>query len=168
MNTKKRTLATLAGVAVVGGFISVAPGTTTTAEAGQAKVKVKSKAAKQQTQERVVRVARSKVGKQYRMGGTGPSSFDCSGLMYYSYRKATGKKLPRTSYAQRRGTKAVARRNLQRGDLLFFRGNGHVGMYIGKNKFVHASNPRTDVRIDSLTGYWGRSYNGAARVIFSK
>ena len=59
----------------------------------------------------------------------------------YSYRKATGKTLPRTSYAQIASLDHVRKRDRKVGDVVFFRGGGHVGIYLGKNRIVHALNP---------------------------
>jgi cell wall-associated NlpC family hydrolase len=153
---------------VAGTLVSVAPATTVTAEAGT--VKVRKSVAKQRiaARSRVVKIARSKVGSQYRWGGTGPWGFDCSGLVHYSYRKATGKTLPRTAASQNYGTRNVKRQNLKRGDLVFFNGNSHVAVYIGHNKVVHATNPRSGVRVDSLSGYWGPRINGMGRVIVKR
>ena len=168
VNNTKRTLAVASAMVVAGTLVSVAPATTTTADAATVKVKKKTYKQVKKTRKRVVRVARSKVGRQYRYGGTGPYAFDCSGLMWHSYRKATGKTLPRTAAGQNWGTKNVSRKNLKKGDLVFFYGNGHVAMYIGRGKIVHATNPRTGVRVDRLSGYWNRQVNGYGRVIFKK
>lgn len=153
---------------VAGTLISVAPATTTTAEARTVKVKKKTNKQVKQLRKRVVRLARSKVGNPYHYGGTGPYGFDCSGLVYHTYRKTTGRTLPRTAAGQNWGTRNVSRRYLKKGDLVFFNGNGHVAIYIGRNKIVHATNPRTGVRIDSLSGYWGSRINGAGRIIHKR
>ena len=165
VNNTKRTLAVASAMVVAGTLISVAPATTTTAEAGTVKVKKKTYKQVKKARKRVVRIARSKVGKRYRYGGTGPHAFDCSGLIYYSYRRAHGKTLPRTAAGQNWGTRNVKRKNLRKGDLVFFNGNGHVAIYIGRNKVVHATNPRSGVRIDSLSGYWAPRINGYGRII---
>lgn len=150
---------------VAGTLVSVAPATTVTADAATVTVKKKTTRGLTKARKRVVRVARSKVGSQYRWGGTGPWGFDCSGLVHYSYRKAMGKTLPRTAASQNNGTRNISRSNLRRGDLVFFNGNSHVAIYIGRNKVVHATNPRSGVRVDSLSGYWGPRINGVGRVI---
>ena len=75
-----------------------------------------------------VRVALEQRGDRYRYGSAGPNAFDCSGLMYYSWRHA-GKKIPRTSSAQRRWTRNVGWAHKLPGDLLFY--SGHAAMYVG-------------------------------------
>jgi cell wall-associated NlpC family hydrolase len=75
-----------------------------------------------------VRVALEQRGDRYRYGAKGPNAFDCSGLMYYSWRHA-GKAIPRTSSAQRRWARNVGWAHKLPGDLLFYR--GHAAMYVG-------------------------------------
>ncbi|MCH9816283.1 MAG: C40 family peptidase [Actinomycetia bacterium] len=171
MKNPKRTLALASATAITGTMIGVGvgvtPATTVSAEAKASVVKVKgSKQDRNQKRKQVVRIAKSKVGNQYVRAATGPRTFDCSGLVVYTYKKATNKTVARTASAQNYTSKNVrSKKSLKRGDLIFFNGNGHVGIYIGKNRFVHASNPRTDVRTDSLSGYWGGRINGMGRVI---
>lgn len=84
---------------------------------------------------KAVKVAKRQVGDPYSYGATGPNSFDCSGLTQYSYGKA-GIGLPRTSGAQASHARSVSRKNLRRGDLVFFHSGGsvyHVGIYWGRN-----------------------------------
>lgn len=83
-------------------------------------------------------------GKRYRYGGTGPSSFDCSGYVGYVYQKAVGKKLPRTSRQLRAATKRISRSQLRRGDLVFVHSGGrvgHVAIYGGNNTWWEATRP---------------------------
>ncbi|WP_240922038.1 C40 family peptidase [Oleiagrimonas sp. C23AA] len=115
----------------------------------------------------------SLVGTPYHWGGNTPDSgFDCSGLVDYVYRTMTGIKLPRTSHAMSRmDTQKVHRLNrLASGDLLFFRTEGHrishVGIYVGRGRFVHAPNSGGTVRLDTLTNrYWGKHFAFARRII---
>jgi cell wall-associated NlpC family hydrolase len=117
---------------------------------------------------RVVKLAKSKVGHaRYVAGAAGPNSFDCSGLALYVWRKAAGKSLPHYSRAQAAVTKNVSRRNLKRGDLVFFFGSGahHVAIYIGHGRMVGAANPSSGIRIDRVwSGWYGQRYSGAGRL----
>ena len=116
----------------------------------------------------LVRVGLNQLGNQYVAGGAGPRVFDCSGFTQYVYKKATGKYLPHYSCAQMNRAKRIGKKHLKPGDLLFFGpgGSQHVSMYIGKGKMVHATNPRTDVRIDSINNaYWRGRFAGAGRII---
>lgn len=102
--------------------------------------------------------ARKMLGAPYRYGGASPQGFDCSGLVFYSYRQARIQ-VPRTSLAQYRQSKPVPSRQLRPGDLVFFRLKGrvvsHVGIYQGRDKFVHASTLGKRVSIQSLANpYW--------------
>lgn len=97
-----------------------------------------------------VSAAMSKVGSSYVFGATGPSSFDCSGLMSYAY-KQVGISLPRTSQAQYGAGSAVSKGDLRPGDLVFYYSSlSHVGMYIGDGKIVHAANPGKGVVVSPL------------------
>ena len=117
----------------------------------------------------IVETARRFIGTPYRMGAASvEDGFDCSGLVMTVYR-LNGLELPRTAYNQYRIGKAVRRRQLKTGDLLFFdiNRNGradHVGIYCGENRFIHASNKRKKVIVASLTNrYFEKHYLGARR-----
>ncbi len=95
----------------------------------------------------IVNFARAQVGKAYVMGGTGPSSFDCSGLVQAAYRQA-GISLPRMSQAQSSAGTSVSLSALQPGDILYWGSKGsayHVALYVGGGKFVGAQNPSTGI-----------------------
>ncbi len=116
----------------------------------------------------LVRVGLNQLGEQYVAGAAGPNRFDCSGFTQFVYKKATGKYLPHYSGAQMNRAKRVGKKHLKPGDLMFYGpgGSQHVAMYIGKGKMVHATNPRTDVRIDSINNaYWRGRFAGAGRII---
>lgn len=118
--------------------------------------------------QKLVRVGLKQRGDQYVAGAAGPNSFDCSGFTQWVYKKASGKYLPHYSGAQMNQARRISPRNLKPGDLLFFGpgGSQHVSMYIGKGRMVHATNPRTDVRVDSIhNGYWRGRFAGAGRVL---
>ena len=76
--------------------------------------------------DRAVRIALNQIGDPYRYGADGPGSFDCSGLVKYSYRKAGFRHVPRTSDAQARWGHKVRKSQLRRGDLMFFHNGGNV------------------------------------------
>jgi len=96
---------------------------------------------------KAVNFAATQIGKPYRYGATGPSSYDCSGLTGAAWR-AAGKPIPRTSQAQWRGLKSVSKSNLRPGDVVVFYGGGHVGLYAGNGYVVHA--PSTGKRISKV------------------
>jgi len=103
--------------------------------------------------ERAAAVALEQVGVPYRFGGTTTSGFDCSGLVQFSYRNA-GKSVPRTTGQLWTSSTSVDRDDIQAGDLLFFSFEGkmsHVGMYVGKQQFVHAPSSGRTVTVANLT-----------------
>jgi len=107
--------------------------------------------------------ARKYLGKRYVWGATGPYRFDCSGFTSYVCKK-NGVSIPRTSINQSKVGKYVSRSNLKAGDLIFFdtskRRRGyvnHVGIYIGNNKFIHASSAKKKVVVTSLNAPFYRS-----------
>ncbi|MFC5834217.1 C40 family peptidase [Nonomuraea insulae] len=106
----------------------------------------------------------AQVGKPYRYGGTGPGSFDCSGLTQAAWR-AAGVQLPRTTYTQWSwgSGRRVSVSEAQPGDLLFSRGLGHMGMYVGGGKMLHAPQTGDVVKIVDLDAYWRNRLIGAIR-----
>jgi cell wall-associated NlpC family hydrolase len=105
--------------------------------------------------------AMSKIGAPYKWGATGPSAFDCSGLVSWAFKNA-GISLPRTSRAQSQVGTPVSRANLQPGDLVFFyKPVSHVGIYIGGGKIVHASNKKSPVKVSDMSKM---KFNSARRV----
>jgi peptidoglycan DL-endopeptidase CwlO len=93
--------------------------------------------------------AMSKVGSPYVYGAAGPNSFDCSGLVQWSYRQA-GVELPRTSFEQSHVGAPVAYHDLQPGDIVITNGGGHVGIYAGDNKLLNAVQSGTPVSYTTL------------------
>ncbi|UGT38988.1 C40 family peptidase [Nocardia yamanashiensis] len=99
--------------------------------------------------ERAVEAARSRIGSNYRAGGNGPDSFDCSGLVQWSYAQA-GVDLPRTSYSQLNSGTPVALDDLQPGDLVSFYGGGHSALYAGDGQVIHASTYGSGVTVSPM------------------
>ena len=116
--------------------------------------------------EKLVKLAKSKLGCKYVWGATGPNTFDCSGLMLWCH-KQLGISIPRTSLAQSKSGKAVNKSDLQPGDLIFWKTTsaevGHVGMYVGNNQFIHAPNKSKPVKYDSLDNSYYKSRYVRAR-----
>ena len=103
----------------------------------------------------------------YAWGGRGPATgFDCSGLVAHVYRQGGGMTVQGTAADLGRQSRPVEPASLLPGDLVFFNTLGarhsHVGVYVGDGRFVHASNPRTGVRIDLLSNrYYAQRFEGA-------
>jgi cell wall-associated NlpC family hydrolase len=107
--------------------------------------------------ERAAAIALKEVGVPYRWGGASPAGFDCSGLVYWAYGRL-GVELPHSSYALYDRGRQVTRSRVKTGDLLFFSGLGHVGIYIGRGRMVHAPHTGSRVEVVSVgrSSYAGR------------
>ena len=118
--------------------------------------------------DKLISIAKDYLGVPYVWGGASPKGFDCGGFTKYCYNKI-GTKLPHTGQYNY-GTK-VKYSNLKKGDLVFFSSSGsrsisHVGIYISGGKFIHASSPGDDVKIDTLaSGYYYSHFVTARRIL---
>jgi cell wall-associated NlpC family hydrolase len=117
---------------------------------------------------RAVDIVRNQKGDPYRYGAAGPGAFDCSGLVYFSFRKAGFRHVPRTSRAQARFAKRIKRSRMRRGDLMFFHNGGrvyHVGVFAGwkngRRMLIHA--PSTGKRVHRSAVWTNRWYPGTIR-----
>lgn len=110
------------------------------------------------------------LGAPYRFGGTTKRGIDCSAFTQKIYQDVYEKHLPRTCDSQYHYTERVKKLNLQRGDIIFFispasPSGWHCGIYLGDNKFVHASNKRDGVKISDLgEEFYRKHYRGAGRL----
>ena len=112
----------------------------------------------------VVGIAMQFLGVPYVWGGASPSGFDCSGLIMYAYAQI-GVSLPHHAASQYAMGSPVSRDALEPGDLVFFNGLGHAGIYIGGGQFVHAPHTGDVVKISSLSDSWYAStWVGARRL----
>jgi cell wall-associated NlpC family hydrolase len=112
----------------------------------------------------VVGIAMQYLGTPYRWGGASPSTgFDCSGFVMYVFAQI-GVSLPHSTYAMYGMGSPVSRDQLQPGDLVFFDGLGHMGIYVGGGSFIHSPHTGDVVKISSMTGWYASSYVGARRI----
>ncbi len=115
--------------------------------------------------ERMVAYARKFVGVRYEWGGSSPrSGFDCSGFVRYVYGHF-GISLAHSSFSDFVRGRSVGRWAMKPGDLVFFDGAGHVGIYVGDGRFIHAPHTGTVVRIQTMAGWYADSFDGARRVV---
>lgn len=118
----------------------------------------------------IVSYAKQFLGCRYVYGGSGPSSFDCSGFTQYIF-KHFGVSLPHNAVTQARYGKYVSKSDLQPGDLVIFNNSsntsiGHAGIYIGSGKFIHAANPSRGVTTDTLnSGYYLKRFVEGRRLV---
>lgn len=121
----------------------------------------------------VVACAKQYIGCPYQSGAVGPDAFDCSGLVYAVMREAANLQMPRSAKAIYSKAKTIKLSQAEEGDLVFFKTTGdgsisHVGIFIGKNQFIHAasSGANTGVIVSSLKErYYANSFAGAGRVL---
>ncbi len=119
----------------------------------------------------VAKTAQSQVGKKYRYGGESPSKgFDCSGLIWWSYKKH-GITVPRVTSGQAKTGKKVLSKHAKAGDIVVFRmgknsNSIHTGIYAGGNKFIHSPSSGSRVRVESISSYWKPKLIAVRRVIY--
>jgi cell wall-associated NlpC family hydrolase len=111
----------------------------------------------------VVGIAMQYLGTPYVYGGASPSGFDCSGFVMYVYAQV-GVSLPHNAAAQYGYGTPVSRSQLQPGDLVFFNGLGHDGIYIGGGQFIHSPHTGDVVKISSISGWYSSTWVGARRL----
>lgn len=115
--------------------------------------------------ERVVSFARHLMGVPYVWGGSSPrTGFDCSGFVRYVYGHF-GISLAHSSFSDFLRGKHVGRWAMKPGDLVFFDGEGHVGIYVGHGRFIHAPHTGTVVRVSTMSGWYASRFDGARRLL---
>jgi murein DD-endopeptidase len=112
--------------------------------------------------------AKEYLGAPYQYGGATPAGFDCSGLVRFSY-AAFGVNLPHGTVELRKVTRMIRKRELKKGDLLFFNEEGkkasHVALYLGNGRFIHAPSTGGKVRVDSISKpHWAKALGEIRRV----
>lgn len=118
---------------------------------------------------RAAQIAVNQIGDWYGYGAAGPNRFDCSGLMYYSARRAGFSHMPRTSSAQARFTKRIKKSRLRKGDYMFFTGSGgvyHAAMFLKWNKrgqAVMVHSPRSGERVQRAVPWTSSWFAGTLR-----
>jgi cell wall-associated NlpC family hydrolase len=147
------------------GVTATAPQMSTASPTAASDVPQPTIAAPPSTHGSVVGIALSQVGTPYVWGGASPGGFDCSGLVMWAYAQV-GVSLPHSTYAQYAMGVPVSRDQLEPGDLVFFDGVGHVGIYIGGGQFVHAPHTGDVVKVSNLSeGWYAATYVGARRIL---
>jgi len=114
---------------------------------------------------RVVKYARRFVGVPYAWGGSSPrTGFDCSGFVRFVYQRF-GISLPHSSYGDESRGRAVVRKYLKPGDLVFFAGASHVGIYVGGNRVIDAPHSGAVVHVSTMSDWYSYEYDGARRLL---
>ena len=112
----------------------------------------------------VVGIAMRYLGTPYVWAGASPAGFDCSGFVMYVFAQV-GVSLPHSTYAMWGMGTPVSQDQLQPGDLVFFDGLGHMGIYIGGGQFIHSPHSGDVVKISAMTGWYSSTYVGARRIL---
>lgn len=165
--TLSKTLFIAAIIAIVSGCSSSASASLSTKAATQnqiAQQKIQTQS-KNSDVNKVLSAYRNWAGTRYRLGGESKSGIDCSAFVRATMQTAFNIHLPRSTAEQKYSGKAIAKSELRPGDLVFFRKNHHVGVYIGGGKFVHASSSRGVTTSSLSESYWARTYTQSRRVL---
>ncbi|OBX07286.1 endopeptidase [Gallibacterium salpingitidis] len=105
------------------------------------------------------------VGVRYKLGGTGKNGIDCSAFVQTAFAEKFHISLPRSTSEQKSLGRQIQKNQLKQGDLVFFRKNHHVGIYLGDDLFIHSSTSQ-GVTISSLSeDYWTRTYTQSRRIL---
>lgn len=118
-----------------------------------------------QASQKVNNIYQKWAGTRYRLGGSGAGGIDCSAFVQKTMSGAFNVHLPRSTAEQRYSGRYISKSDLRPGDLVFFRKNNHVGVYIGGGKFVHASSSRGVTTSSLSESYWARNYTQSRRVL---
>lgn len=114
---------------------------------------------------KVLSAYRQWAGTRYRLGGSSRAGIDCSAFVKATMSSAFNIHLPRSTSEQKHVGRSISKSDLRPGDLVFFRKNHHVGVYIGGGKFVHASSSRGVITSSLSENYWARTYTQSRRVL---
>jgi peptidoglycan DL-endopeptidase CwlO len=145
--------------------VATTTATTTSVQSTQQSRRRRHLLAVRRREQAIVRYARRFLGTRYTYGGSSPrTGFDCSGFVRYVYAHF-GIALPHSSFADLGRGRRVGRRNLEAGDVVFFDGNNHVGIYIGRNRMIHAPHTGAVVSITTLGGWYAEEYDAARRLL---
>ncbi|WP_026313210.1 NlpC/P60 family protein [Actinobacillus capsulatus] len=125
----------------------------------------KSSAKANSATQKVNKIYRKWAGTRYRLGGEGHNGIDCSAFVQKTMLGAFNIDLPRSTAEQRYSGRSISKSELRLGDLVFFRRNNHVGVYIGGGKFVHASTSQGVTTSSLSERYWARNYTQSRRVM---
>ena len=156
----------LLALAIAAGAVACAAPAANAALEGPTPVKHERRHAKPSLGGRAATVALKAVGIPYRWGGASPASgFDCSGLVHWAYSRV-GVSVPHSSYALYELGRSVRRSRMRPGDVVFFSGLGHVGMYLGRGRMVHAPHSGRTVEVVNLRrSHYGDRLVGARRIV---
>lgn len=161
-----RTKLLLLAVFAFAGVFNTAQASLSTKAATPSQLGALSAAANKQTEaQKVLQVYRQWAGTRYRIGGTTKAGIDCSAFVKTIMNNAFNLHLPRSTAEQKHIGKSIKKSELKAGDLVFFRKNHHVGIYIGNGKFVHASTSQGVITSSLSDRYWARTYTQSRRVL---